>query len=448
MNQMLCLLICFFVGVLVFYLLKKTCGCGTVVEGQTCSPTNTSGLDDQGNICALNDGKTNCVNENGCSYTPKNPADPVRLRMTFNATKIVTGNSEKSKQFIRNMRLDFGDTLQDSTQDDKWLSPGTYPDTYTDINLRGKEIPSNYITISDVQPTNFTVDIVAANDDDATSLTDFFGVQANPINQLYLTLGERFISKNITELTNVVRESLPVCDREIATQCNLGVGDSDYADSYVGAMDDDVKEAQRVIALTELCEGRYTKVGLNSYKNCGMNQNNVCVNFLTNSDCVKPAGVSSDGYGRCVCEGERCDTSTVPGQDGPYTGCDGYQIQTDCITMAEALTAHPGVDGLTCAWLPEDIPGVVTVPGTVSGDPDYTSPGGLGSTITGTCVCQGSDSDCSSFHLCGNQQTPSDCQNYSQELGNDVTDNRNISCNWSATSGAAPAPPLLGCCSA
>jgi hypothetical protein len=33
MNQKLCLLICFFVGVLVYYLLKNTCGCGTVVEG-------------------------------------------------------------------------------------------------------------------------------------------------------------------------------------------------------------------------------------------------------------------------------------------------------------------------------------------------------------------------------------------------------------------------------
>ena len=37
MNQKLCLLICFFVGVLVFYLLKNTCGCGSVVEGNgTC----------------------------------------------------------------------------------------------------------------------------------------------------------------------------------------------------------------------------------------------------------------------------------------------------------------------------------------------------------------------------------------------------------------------------
>ena len=34
MNQKLCLLICFFVGVLVFYLLKNTCGCKNVVEGQ------------------------------------------------------------------------------------------------------------------------------------------------------------------------------------------------------------------------------------------------------------------------------------------------------------------------------------------------------------------------------------------------------------------------------
>ena len=34
MNQKLCLLICFLIGVLIFYLLKKSCGC-KVVEGQT-----------------------------------------------------------------------------------------------------------------------------------------------------------------------------------------------------------------------------------------------------------------------------------------------------------------------------------------------------------------------------------------------------------------------------
>ena len=43
MNQKLCLLICFFVGVLVYYLLKNTCGC-KVVEGQNqgdcCVPPN------------------------------------------------------------------------------------------------------------------------------------------------------------------------------------------------------------------------------------------------------------------------------------------------------------------------------------------------------------------------------------------------------------------------
>ena len=33
MNRELCLVICFFVGVLVFYLLKHSCGCNTVVEG-------------------------------------------------------------------------------------------------------------------------------------------------------------------------------------------------------------------------------------------------------------------------------------------------------------------------------------------------------------------------------------------------------------------------------
>jgi hypothetical protein len=34
MNTELCLVICFFVGVLVFFLLKQSCGCGAVVEGQ------------------------------------------------------------------------------------------------------------------------------------------------------------------------------------------------------------------------------------------------------------------------------------------------------------------------------------------------------------------------------------------------------------------------------
>ena len=38
MNQELCLVICFFVGVLVFYLLKQNCGCDTVVEGLADPP--------------------------------------------------------------------------------------------------------------------------------------------------------------------------------------------------------------------------------------------------------------------------------------------------------------------------------------------------------------------------------------------------------------------------
>jgi hypothetical protein len=33
MNREVCLVICFFVGVLIFYLLKQNCGCDTVVEG-------------------------------------------------------------------------------------------------------------------------------------------------------------------------------------------------------------------------------------------------------------------------------------------------------------------------------------------------------------------------------------------------------------------------------
>ena len=51
MNQKLCLLICFFVGVLVYYLLKNTCGC-KVVEGQagpqcTASDGATCGVTDR-----------------------------------------------------------------------------------------------------------------------------------------------------------------------------------------------------------------------------------------------------------------------------------------------------------------------------------------------------------------------------------------------------------------
>ena len=40
MNQTVCLIICFFVGVLVFYLLKQVCGC-KVVEGQ-CGGLNSA----------------------------------------------------------------------------------------------------------------------------------------------------------------------------------------------------------------------------------------------------------------------------------------------------------------------------------------------------------------------------------------------------------------------
>ena len=74
MNQILCLLICFFVGVLVFYLLKNTCGC-KVVEGQTCKPDPASnpaeGTGDK--ICApqtsaqlCKDQASGCVWIDGC----------------------------------------------------------------------------------------------------------------------------------------------------------------------------------------------------------------------------------------------------------------------------------------------------------------------------------------------------------------------------------------------
>ena len=35
MKTEMCLVICFLVGVLVFYLLKQSCGCAAVVEGQS-----------------------------------------------------------------------------------------------------------------------------------------------------------------------------------------------------------------------------------------------------------------------------------------------------------------------------------------------------------------------------------------------------------------------------
>ena len=38
MNREICLIICFLVGVLLFYLLRSSCGCGDVVEGMFDCP--------------------------------------------------------------------------------------------------------------------------------------------------------------------------------------------------------------------------------------------------------------------------------------------------------------------------------------------------------------------------------------------------------------------------
>ena len=38
MNSEMCLVICFLVGILLFYLLKQSCGCSAVVEGKDTGP--------------------------------------------------------------------------------------------------------------------------------------------------------------------------------------------------------------------------------------------------------------------------------------------------------------------------------------------------------------------------------------------------------------------------
>ena len=45
MKTELCLVICFFVGVLIFYLLKQSCGCDTVVEGGGTNNNNNNSSD-------------------------------------------------------------------------------------------------------------------------------------------------------------------------------------------------------------------------------------------------------------------------------------------------------------------------------------------------------------------------------------------------------------------
>jgi hypothetical protein len=45
MNRELCLVICFFVGVLVFYLLKQSCGCKSTVEGNVVGSSSAGPRD-------------------------------------------------------------------------------------------------------------------------------------------------------------------------------------------------------------------------------------------------------------------------------------------------------------------------------------------------------------------------------------------------------------------
>ena len=51
MNQKLCILICFFVGVLVYYLLKNTCGCKVVEGGPSPECTCDNGTPSTGTSC-------------------------------------------------------------------------------------------------------------------------------------------------------------------------------------------------------------------------------------------------------------------------------------------------------------------------------------------------------------------------------------------------------------
>ena len=74
MKTELCLVICFFVGVLLFYLLKQSCGCGAVVEGlRTTTPCNGSLvpeftiLDQEGNIAYSGDGQCSDILHGDCT---------------------------------------------------------------------------------------------------------------------------------------------------------------------------------------------------------------------------------------------------------------------------------------------------------------------------------------------------------------------------------------------
>ena len=73
MNRELCLVICFFVGVLVFYLLKQSCGCkSTVVEGAFINLTHwvgACGKDHDGTPQCLGVNHAGCHSDNCSGWT-------------------------------------------------------------------------------------------------------------------------------------------------------------------------------------------------------------------------------------------------------------------------------------------------------------------------------------------------------------------------------------------
>ena len=70
MNQKLCLLICFFVGVLVFYLLKNTCGCKVVEGNPSCNWDGTTSGGTQQKCARWSAGEHTCNMKSsiGCTW--------------------------------------------------------------------------------------------------------------------------------------------------------------------------------------------------------------------------------------------------------------------------------------------------------------------------------------------------------------------------------------------